>query len=235
MASAVIQVISVVTRQAFSSQFVPSVAVVVDCLTDSVPVEKRPFSASLAAVLPLGAKRIGLNIMSVWLFCEDARAVDDSKAVVAAGALSVRAPLSAVVADGHADVVRVGEVADRTLSACLALPFRTAVVLGVGRSCLAASVGTYGISSVAELADSNIRVELLAVLIYEAADSLLVEDVSGGALGTASVGPVFAAEVVVDEFEEAGVVVFRAERGERLGRVDLRKVDSLGEADCEDH
>lgn len=235
MASAVIQVISVVARQAFSSQFVPSVAIVVDCLTDAVSIEKRPFSASLAAVLPLGAKRVGLNIMSVWLVCKEARAVDDSKAVVAAGALSVGAPLSAVVADWHADVVRIEEVADRALGAGLTLPFRAAAVFGVGRSGLAASVGTYGISSVAELADSDIRVELLAVLIDEAADSLLVEEVSGRALGTASVGPVLAAEVVVDQFEEAGVVVFRTERGQRLGRVDLREVDSLGEADCEDH
>lgn len=140
-----------------------------------------------------------------------------------------------MVADGRADVAGVEEVADRALAAGLALPFSATAVFGVGRSGLAAAVGTYGISSVAELADSDVRIELLALRIDEAADSLLVEEVSGRALRAASVGPVPAAEVIVDQLDEAGVVVFRAERGQRLGRVDLREVDSLGDADCEDH
>lgn len=89
MASAVIQVISVVAGKAFSSQLVPGIAVVIHCLADAIGVEKSPFSASLAAVLPLGAERVSLDVVRVRLVLEEAGAVDNSKAIVAAGAVSV--------------------------------------------------------------------------------------------------------------------------------------------------
>jgi hypothetical protein len=59
------------------------------------------------------------------------------------------------------------------------------------------------------LANSNISVEDFAISIYFTADSIVVEDVAGGAFGTETVDPGLTAEIVVDSSHELGVVIFR--------------------------
>jgi hypothetical protein len=69
------------------------------------------------------------------------------------------------------------------------------------------------VSSIADFADSLLGIELLAGFLDLAADSVLVEEVSIGALQAGVSAPHFAPEVVVN-FSEQGSVI-KLVRGER--------------------
>jgi hypothetical protein len=97
----------------------------------------------------------------------------------------------------------------------------------IGSVGCAGAVGVDIEASVAMFTNSNISVEGLTIAVDFAADSVVVEDVTEGALDAESLLPGLATKVVVNFFQEISVLVFWTKGSLGLRGEDLAKVDNL--------
>ena len=86
------------------------------------------------------------------------------------------------------------------------------------------TVGVYGEAIVALFTDSDITIEDFAVCVDFAADTVFIEDVTGGAFCAEAIDPGFASEVIVDVSHEIRILVFRRESCQSFWREYLREM-----------
>ena len=99
----------------------------------------------------------------------------------------------------------------------------------------ASAVGVDKVSRVAVLADTDVTVKCLTLRVNFAANSVVVEDVALRALGTVSVNPGLAPEIVVDRPQKFRVLVFLSKRSLSFRTEHQVQVDYLGASHCQQH
>lgn len=130
------------------------------------------FAVGVIGVGSWGSRRVGISFAS--------SIVEDITVVARCAGASISIPLSALITDRHTNTVSAAEVFGRASNTVVVLPFCASDEGGVGGSTSSAgSVGIDVISSIAILADTLSPVEYGTVLVNFAADTVVVEDVTG--------------------------------------------------------
>lgn len=194
--------------QTCSSKGIPCVAVVTYSHTDVFSVEEGSISACKAGLVAVEcfAERIGGWDEGVGI--PHALALVHNVTSVASSAFSsLLVPDSAVVRNGCADVISVGEESDRALEAVsIAIPGLASRVDLSSRGNDGASSVAKGISLIALFADSDVLIEDFALGVHLAADSFCVEVVVYRAFKAVAAFPLSASEMIVQDGQDIGVV-----------------------------
>jgi hypothetical protein len=183
-ASSVVEVVTGVASKAETILIVPSLALCVNELTNSVGIEVgsegafgtltvgEVFAVGVVGVGSWGSRRVGISFAS--------SIVEDITVVARCAGASISIPLSTLVTDRHTNIVSVAVVFGRASNTVVVLPFCTSDQSRVGGSTSSAgSVGIDVISSIAILTDTLSPVEDGTVLVNFATDTVVVEDVTG--------------------------------------------------------
>ena len=80
---------------------------------------------------------------------------------------------------------------------------------------------------VALFANTNISVKNFTVLVNFATHSIVVKDVSERAFEASSIFPCFAPKIIIDDFEEGGILIFWAVCGLSFRSIDLVVIENL--------
>ena len=161
-------------------------------------------------LFPFSTKWITVNIRSALInVILNACTVNYTISIIASCTLSHNIPSSAVITDSNTDLISIENVSYWTLSTNMICPVSASLSGRISRDSKAASICANDVAFIAVLANSNSWVIMFALLIYRAADSIVIEDVSLWAFGADSVSPGLAAKVIVDQFDKCRVIVFR--------------------------